>query len=73
VLPESLPVFLDEAGAVGRFFAPHAVEDGSGGWVRLAQAVGEIAVHPLVLLLERDREREDLGFRQIAARVVLDT
>src|SRR5438045_2756086 len=65
VLAKTLPVELDQAGAMAGLFFDHVLEEFRGGGVLAAQPVGEVAVDASVLLFERDSQREDLALRQI--------
>ena len=66
VLAEAAAKLVDQERAVFGFLVLHLVEHRRRRRIRLAQAVGEIAVDAAVLFLQRDRERENLGLCQVA-------
>ena len=66
VLAEAVAKLVDQERAVFGFLVLHLVEHRRRRRIRLAQAVGEIAVDAAVLFLQRDRERENLGLCQVA-------
>src|SRR5579871_6319474 len=66
VLAETLAKDLNQPRAMRRLFLLHLVEHCRRRGERLAQSIGEVAVDAAVLFLERDREREDFRFGQIA-------
>ncbi len=61
VFAESLTKDLDQSRTMRRFLLLHLVEDRSGRGIRLAKAVGEIAINPAVLPFEGNCEREISG------------
>jgi hypothetical protein len=63
VFAEATSVELEKARAVRRFLLAHSVEHGCRARERRAKSLGVVRVDPLVLLLERDRQREDLLLR----------
>jgi hypothetical protein len=60
VVAELLPVQIEQARSVRRFLATHAVEYGGSRWIPCPQAFGVVGVDPLVFLVERDRQRQNL-------------
>ena len=52
VLAEALPVQLEQPAPVARFFAAHAVENGSRGRKVLPEAFGVVGVDALILFFE---------------------
>ena len=65
VLAEAALEGFDQAPAVPVLLGRHAVEDAGGGREPLAQHLGIAAIDPGVVLLGRDRQREDLAFAQV--------
>src|SRR5207245_10669544 len=52
MLPEFLPIKLNQPAPVAGLFLPHAVTDGSRGREGLTQPFGKIGVHSFVFFLE---------------------
>jgi hypothetical protein len=65
VLAELRPVELDQTVPMPALFGRHVRKDPGRRGIALAQPLREVVIDPLVLLLERDGEREDLLFRQV--------
>ena len=65
VLAEPLAEQLDQHPAMAALLLGHGVEHLGRGRVGVAQPFGEIAVDPPVLLLERDRQRQDLALAEL--------
>jgi hypothetical protein len=65
VLAELRPVELDQTVPMPALFGRHVRKDAGRRGIALAQPLRELVIDPLVLLLERDGEREDLLLRQV--------
>ena len=65
VLAEALPINIDQAGAVLRFFLPHLVEDLGGVGIGFPQTIGKIRINAAVLFFQRNGERQDLARREL--------
>ena len=65
VLAEALAEQLDQHPPMAALLLGHLVEHLGRGRVGRAQAFREVAIDPPVLLLERDRQRQDLPLAQL--------
>lgn len=63
VLTELLPVDFDQTPSMFRLFVPHALKDGGGCGIVLAQSLEKVGIDALVFLFERDGQSEYLSLR----------
>ena len=66
MLAETLPVQFEKAGTMFRLLGLHLLEDFRGGRKFGAQPIGEVSENARILFFERDRECENLPFRQVS-------
>jgi hypothetical protein len=65
VLAELPPEQVDQRPPVAALLLGHLLEHLGRGRVRVAQALGVVAEDPPVLLLQADRERQDLALAEV--------